>query len=87
MLCVPQCPVHAIYPLDEVPPPYQAWVQKNRELWKQGQNLTGGIGPLPGALDLAAIQAREKARGLKVLEPKSFWNDVQGGSGGGAVTR
>lgn len=72
-LCIAKCPVHAIYPMEEVPAPYQPWTEKNRALWKQGKNLPGGIGSLPGALTLAQVQEREKERGLQVPEPKSFW--------------
>jgi ferredoxin len=81
MLCVAKCPVHAIYPLDELPAAYDVWKQKNRDLYQTGTNLqTGGMGPLPGALTLEQVQAREKERGLVVPEPKSFWMDVDGKS-------
>src|SRR5574337_1023138 len=36
-LCVPECPIHAIYEAEEVPAPYQEWIAKNVELFKTGK--------------------------------------------------
>ena len=74
-LCVEKCPVHAIYSDEELPADYAEWKDKNRALWSGGKNLDGGVGPLPGALTLAQVQAKEKAAGLDVAEPKSFWSE------------
>ena len=68
-LCIPECPVHAIYPEDEVPAPYQEWIQKNAELYTDGENISTKGEPLPGALTLEQIQEREQSKGLDVSEP------------------
>ena len=68
-LCIPECPVHAIYTEDEVPDPYKDWTAKNRDLFSKGKNITEKKDALPGALTLEQIQEREKAKGLDVPEP------------------
>lgn len=68
-LCVPECPVHAIYAEGEVPEPYAEWTQKNRDLFPAGTNITDKKDAMPGALTLPQIQAREKAQGWDVSEP------------------
>jgi ferredoxin len=68
-LCIPECPVHAIYTEDEVPEPYKEWTKKNAELYTNGTNITEKKAALPGALTLEEIQAKEKAQGLDVSEP------------------
>ena len=39
-LCIPECPIYAIYPESEVPEPYQEWTKKNAELFAKGKNIT-----------------------------------------------
>ena len=68
-LCVPECPVHAIYAEHEVPAPYQEWIAKNRELFPKGTNITKKTDALPGASTLQQVQEREKQRGWHVDEP------------------
>ena len=68
-LCVPECPIHAIYAESEVPEPYKEWTEKNRQLFPAGRNITEKGKALPGALTLAQIQAKEKANGWNVSEP------------------
>src|SRR5262245_20615321 len=68
--CVPACPVHAIWLDAELPAPYHSWLARNKELAAQGEQFGDKIDPLPGALTLAAIQARESARGWRIAEPK-----------------
>lgn len=68
-LCIPECPVHAIYTEDEVPEPYKEWTEKNRELFSKGTNITEKKDPLPGALTLEQVQEREKERGWDIPEP------------------
>ena len=70
-LCVPECPVHAIYADDEVPEPYQEWIEKNAELWQQGTQISEKKDPLPTARTLEEIQAEEKARGWNISEPRN----------------
>ena len=68
-LCVPECPIHAIFEEDEVPEPYQEWIDKNRELFEQGEVITEKADPLPGAKSLEEIQAYESEQGREVAEP------------------
>jgi len=68
-LCVPECPIHAIYTEEEVPDPYKEWTKKNAELFGAGKNITEKKDALPGALTLEQIQAKEKAKGWDVSEP------------------
>ena len=68
-LCVPECPVHAIYPEHEVPDPYKEWTAKNRELFPEGTNITTKKDSLPGALKLDQVKAREAQNGWDVSEP------------------
>ena len=70
-LCVPECPVHAIYADDEVPEPYQEWIEKNAELWQQGEQISEKKEPLPTAKTLEEIQAEEKAKGWDISEPRN----------------
>lgn len=70
-LCVPECPVHAIYADDELPEPYQEWEAKNAELWESGEQVSDKSDPLEGARTLEQIQEDEKARGLDISEPRN----------------
>lgn len=70
-LCVSQCPVHAIYPEDEVPSVYEEWIEKNAELVGDGENLTEQTEALPNARDLETIQADEKGKGWEIEEPSN----------------
>jgi len=77
-LCIPECPIYAIYPLDEVPEPYKGWIKKNEELFPKGKNITVKKEPLPTAIPVAQIHEREKLKGLKVSDPSAV--------GGSSVT-
>ena len=68
-LCVSACPVHAIYPEDEVPDVYSEWIDKNAELIGDAENITEQKEALPKARDLEAIQAEEKEKGWEIEEP------------------
>lgn len=70
-LCVPECPVHAIYEESELPEPYVGWTDKNRELFPGGKQISAKTEALPGARTLAEIQADERAKGLNVAEPRN----------------
>jgi len=74
-LCVPECPIQAIWPEDELPEVYRPWVQKNAELFGGGTKIKIKKDALPSALPLAPIQTREKSKGWAIDEPK--------GAGGG----
>jgi len=77
-LCIPECPIYAIYPLDEVPEPYKEWIKKNADLFPQGKQLTVKKDSLASAIPLDKIHEKEKARGLKVADPSAV--------GGSSVT-
>ena len=68
-LCIPECPVQAIWPEDELPDVYSEWVDKNGELFGGGTMIKTKEDALPGALSLAQIHARERERGFQVKEP------------------
>ena len=68
-LCVPECPINAIYPESELPECYQEWLDKNAELYEGGEAISDKKDALGGALDLDAIQAKEKAASFDVEEP------------------
>jgi ferredoxin len=68
-LCVPECPINAIYPEDELPEQYADWTEKNREMFPLGTQTSEKREPLPSALTLEEIQVNEKAQGWEIEEP------------------
>lgn len=68
-VCIPECPIHAIYTEEECPEEYKEWIAKNAELWQGGENITKKTEALPGALSLEQIQEKEKANGWDISEP------------------
>jgi len=68
-LCIPECPVHAIYPEADVPDPYKPWTERNLQLFEAGTNFTQKTEPLPTAIPLEEVQKRESANGWQVAEP------------------
>lgn len=70
-LCVPECPVNAIYSDTELPEHYHDMLDVNKELVAVGKNITVTKGPLDGALDLEAVHEREKNAGWPIVEPAS----------------
>jgi ferredoxin len=82
-LCIPECPIYAIYPLAEVPDPYKEWVQKNADLVASGTTITEQTEALPSAIPLDEIHAREKGKGWSVKDPSAV-SDGGGGEAGGA---
>jgi ferredoxin len=70
-LCVPECPIHAIYQDEELPEPYAEWTDKNRDLFAGGVQVSAKAEALPGAKTLQQIQAEEKAKGWSVSEPRN----------------
>jgi len=81
-LCIPECPIAAIWPEDELPEVYRPWTEKNGELFGGGTKIKTKQDPLPGALPLVKIQTRERERGWAVDEPKGA-SDPEGGQGDG----
>ena len=71
-LCIPECPIQAIWPEDELPDVYSDWLDKNGELFGGGEMIKIKTEALPGALSLSQIQTREKERGLEVKEPSGI---------------
>ena len=60
-LCVPECPIQAIWPLDELPDVYSEWVEKNG----------GKSAPTPKAAAEGAELLRDKCPGFL---GKTEWN-------------
>jgi len=50
-VCVPECPVNAIYSEDDVPGDQQQFIKMNLELAKQWPSITKSKTPLPDADD------------------------------------
>lgn len=78
-LCVPECPIQAIWPEDELPDAYGEWIDKNRELFGAGTMIKTKMDALPGALSLVQIQAREQERRLLLKEPSSAGGEADEG--------
>ncbi|MFQ5504120.1 MAG: ferredoxin family protein [Planctomycetota bacterium] len=68
-LCVPECPINAIYPEDELPEQYEEWTERNAELCEDGTQISEKKDALEGALSLEEIQAKEKSNGWEIEEP------------------
>ncbi len=68
-LCVEACPIKAIWAEEDLPEEYAEWVDKNRELFESGVNITEVLGPLPGAKTLEQIHEEEKAKGWDIEDP------------------
>ena len=68
-LCVPECPINAIWPESELPECYAEWTDKNAELFEDGEVITDKKDALDGALPLEDIQAKEKEAEFDVDEP------------------
>lgn len=70
-LCVPECPVNAIYADTELPDHYADMLDINKELVAVGKNITVSKEPLDGALDLNGVHERERQAGWAIVEPAS----------------
>ena len=68
-LCIEECPVKAIYTEEDCPEPYTEWIDKNANLFSEGENITQTKESLPGALSLQQIHDREKSQGLDISDP------------------
>ena len=62
-VCVPECPVEAIYADSDVPPGLQQYVALNAELAKDWPAITRKVDPLPEASHWAGV--RDKLQLLK----------------------
>lgn len=70
-LCVPECPVQAIWGEDELPDAYGEWLEQNANRISSGTVIKTKKDPLPDALSLTQLRTREKERGLHVTEPSA----------------
>jgi ferredoxin len=68
-LCVPECPINAIYPDSELPAHYAEWLEFAPELVAAGASIGEKKDALPSAVDLDAIHGREKSAGWEGVEP------------------
>ena len=59
-VCVPECPVNAIYADDEVPEDQKEFVALNVELAKQLPTITDTKGPLPDAEAFKDVKDKRK---------------------------
>lgn len=48
-MCVPECPVHAIYEEEELPDEWQEYIELNRTLSARWPSITSQTEPLPTA--------------------------------------
>ncbi len=68
-LCVPECPINAIWPESELPECYAEWTEKNAELFEDGEVITDKKDAMEGALSLEEIQTKETDADFEVDEP------------------
>ena len=71
MLCVPECPINAIYADHELPAHYAEWTELNKELFSLGENVEAKTEALPGAVGLEEIHAREQKAGWEPDVPEN----------------
>ena len=57
-VCVPECPVNAIYAEDDVPSDQQQFIKMNLELAKQWPSITKSKAPLPDADDWKDVKTK-----------------------------
>ena len=57
-VCVPECPVNAIYAEDDVPGDQQRFIKMNLELAKQWPSITKSKAPLPDADDWKDVKTK-----------------------------
>ena len=69
-LCVPECPVHAIYEEEDVPKAYQEYIELNATRWESGKQMSEKKDAPPGAKSLEQVQQEEQDKGWDVDEPR-----------------
>lgn len=62
-LCIPACPVEAIYADVDVPDRYESYIQLNADECEKHPTITEKKDPLPGALTLDEWKEKDKAKG------------------------
>ena len=68
-LCVPECPINAIYSDQEIPEHYAEWTDFNKALAEVGEVISAKGDALPSAVDLDEIHKREAKAGWESVEP------------------
>ena len=67
-MCVPACPINAIFRDDDLPEPYAEWLEKNEKLADSSQAVrvddATTIGSLPSALTFEEIKKKEEEAGI-----------------------
>ena len=67
-MCVPACPVNAIFSEDDLPEAYAGWLEKNEELsmseGAEQKDSSMTLEPLPTAIDFDEIKKRETEAGI-----------------------
>ena len=58
-LCVPECPVEAIYAEDDVPDGQRDWIERNKELAAAWKPLIERKDALPGADEWAKVKDKK----------------------------
>ncbi len=84
-MCIPECPIYAIYPEPEVPDVYKDWIKKNADLAPTGVLVTECTEALPSAIPLDEIHAKEKEKGWAVKDPSAVADEGGGDAGGAAA--
>jgi len=58
-VCIPECPVNAIYPEEDVPEDQREFIPLNRELAKNWPSITRAQPPLPDADQYSKITPKK----------------------------
>ena len=58
-VCIPECPVNAIYAEEDLPEDQREFVQINRDLAREWPVITKKVLPLPQAEDFSRISAKK----------------------------
>ena len=57
-VCIPECPVNAIYAEEDVPESQHQFIALNRSLAEGSPNITCSTGPMPGSENWIAVQGK-----------------------------
>ena len=69
-LCIPECPINAIFLEADLPEHYAEWTDFNAQLFGTGTNFTTKEGSLATAVDIDEIRKREEKAGWTPVEPE-----------------
>jgi len=59
-VCIPECPVNAIYPEEDVPDDQREFIQINAELSRNWPTITKGVDALPEAEEYSKITDKKQ---------------------------